>query len=46
VAVGIELDDHVRTFVGYPDIVSVVDLYEVGIGPGVHIVAKGRQPWL
>jgi len=38
-AFGIELDDHVRAFVGDPDVVVFVDFDGVGEGPGVEMVA-------
>jgi len=38
-AFGIELDDHVGTFVGDPDVVVFVDFDGVGEGPGVQVVA-------
>ena len=37
---GSEFDDHVRTFVGDPDVVLIVDLDRVRIGPGVKVVAN------
>ena len=36
---GAELDDHVRALVDDPDVVLLVDLHRVGIGPGVHVLA-------
>src|SRR6266851_5605217 len=39
-ALGVELDDHVRAFVGDPDVVILVDFYRVRERPGVKIVAN------
>jgi hypothetical protein len=36
---GIEFDDHVRAFVGDPDVVVPVDTDGVSVGPGVEIAA-------
>src|SRR4029077_11726523 len=38
-AIGIEFDNHVRAFVGNPDVVILVDFDGVGEGPGVKMVA-------
>ena len=35
----VELDDHVRAFVGDPDVVVFIDADGVGEGPGVEVVA-------
>src|SRR2546425_4760381 len=37
--IGIELDDHVRAFVGDPDVVVLIDFDGVGERPGVEVVA-------
>src|SRR5262249_60834651 len=37
---GVELDDHVRTFVPDPDVVVLVDFYRVGKGPCVELMAN------
>jgi len=39
-ALGDELDDHVRAFVGDPDVVVLIDLDGVREGPGVEVVAN------
>src|SRR5262249_43920785 len=39
-AFGVELDDHVRTFVRDPDVVVLVDFYRVGKGPCVELMAN------
>src|SRR5208282_864304 len=38
-AIGAELDDHVGTFVGDPDVVVLIDANGMCEGPGVKIVA-------
>src|SRR5271154_6611760 len=42
-AVRRELDDHVRAFVGHPDIVAAVDLYGMRERPGVEVTADLAQ---
>ena len=42
-AFGIELDDHVGSLVGHPDVVFLVDLHGMRIRPGVEIVADFAQ---
>ena len=42
-ALGRELDDHVRAFVGDPDIVVTVDFHHVGEGPSIEIMADLAQ---
>ena len=38
-AVWVELDHHVRAFVGDPNIVFAIDAHHVRIGPGVEMLA-------
>ncbi len=42
-AFGVEFDDHVRAFVGDPDVVVLVDLDGVGEGPSVKMMADFAQ---
>ena len=37
---GIELDDHVRTFVGHPDVIVLINFHGVRKRPGVEVMAN------
>ena len=36
-ALGAKTEDHVRSFINYPNIVLWIDTYRVGVGPGIKV---------